>query len=253
MTKFAFIKKTDPVAGFREGAKGTHSSRTTMVRELGRVLESGLMGVQLERAVLDENLLEKATSSGRALSLQRLKELYGLNEATPVFGVLRLLWALDRKSLPLLAVLAALARDPLLRATARPVLGLARGSELMRDTVRSALAAAVGNRLSEPTLDKVVRNTCSSWAQSGHLSGRTFKRRSTVSASPAAFAFAVWLAQKAGFAGEDILSSGWVMVLDLDPEGRRQMLERTRSVGLLEVRQLGSMVEIDASRLSGAS
>lgn len=245
-----FTEALDLNAGFREGPRGTHTSRTSMSVELEKILRAGAVGEQLETLVLEANALEKATMAGRALSLQRLTELYALDHEVPLFRVLRKLWDRDPGSLPLLALLAALARDPLLRATARPVVGLAPGSELMRDTMRYALAGVVGGRLNDATLDKVVRNASSSWAQSGHLKGRTFKRRRKVTATPAALAFAIWLAQAAGFAGEEILSSAWVTVLDLDPAELRAALERARAAGLVDVRQLGSRLEIDASRLS---
>ncbi|MBB1249937.1 hypothetical protein [Rhizobium sp. G21] len=104
--------------------------------------------------------------------------------------------------------------------------------------------------MNDATLDKVVRNASSSWAQSGHLVGRTFKKRTKVSATPAALTFAIWLAQAAGFKGKDILTSGWVGILDLDAREQIEMLERARAAGLINVRQLGPSIEIDASRLS---
>lgn len=250
MSRFVFVRDLDPAAGFRTGDKGTQTSRTIMIAELERVMKAGVAGDDLKRQVLEENLLEKATTSGRTLTLQRLRELYGLETAWPIYRALRSLWVRDPKSLPMLAVLAALARDPLLRASAKPVLGLATGSELMRDTLRNALASVVGDRLNESTLDKVIRNAASSWCQSGHLSGRTFKRRTRAIASPAAMAFAIWLAQAAGFKGQEILKSGWMQVLDLEPGEVSPMLERARAAGLITVRQLGAVTEIDASRLS---
>lgn len=253
MARFEFTRDVEDAAGFRLGDKGTQTSRTIMLAELERVLKAGVAGDDLKRQVIEENLLEKSTTSGRTLTLQRLRELYGLELTSPIFRVLRTLWERDPKSLPQLAVLASLARDPLLRATARPVLGLAPGSELMRDTVRNAVASAVGDRLNEATLDKVIRNAASSWCQSGHLTGRTFKRRTRVAASPAAMAFAIWLAQAAGFKGQDILQSGWIQVLDLEPGEVAPMLERARAAGLITVRQLGAVTEIDASRLSGVA
>ena len=246
-----FIQSVDIDAGFREGPRGTHSSRTLMRVELERVLRSGAVGEEVDRLVLEENLLEKATTSGRSLTLQRLRELYAFDEALPLYRVLRELWRLDSKSLPLLALLAALARDPLLRATAPTILELSAGSEVNRTAVKAALATAVGSRMSEATLDKVVRNALSSWAQSGHLSGRTFKVRTKVFASPSAMAFAIWLAQAAGWKGQEILESGWVKVLDCDSVERSALLERTRAAGLVQVRQLGATLEIDASRRVG--
>lgn len=221
-----------------------------MTAELEKVLRTGADGEELETLVLEANVLGKATMAGRTLTFQRLRELYALDNAVPVFRVLSDLWARDPRSLPLLALLAALARDPLLRATAQSVLALAPGSELMRDTMRYALAGVVGGRLNDATLEKVVRNTSSTWAQSGHLEGRTFKRRKKVAATPAALAFAIWLAQAAGFNVDDILSSGWVAVLDLETAELRTTLERARATGLIDVRQMGSQLAIDASRLS---
>ncbi|MBB1249938.1 hypothetical protein [Rhizobium sp. G21] len=119
-----FIINAQDSAGFREGAKGTHTSRTIMLAELERVLRTGASDKALEAIVLHENLLEKNTTSGRALSLQRLRELYGLDNSVPMFRTLSHLWVRDQKSLPLLAILGALARDPLLRATARSIIDL---------------------------------------------------------------------------------------------------------------------------------
>lgn len=252
MTRFEFSPdgiSLDPALGFREGARGTHTSRTMMLNELARLLEAEVDASSVERLVVEDNVLGKATMSGRLLTLQRLRELYGLDRDIPLFRILADLWKREPRALPQLAMLAALARDPLLRVAARPILALPKGGELARDDVRNALLSAVGTRLSPATLDKVVRNVASSWSQSGHLEGRTFKKRHRIAATPAAFAFAVWLAQSAGFAGEDILSNGWITVLDLDPEGARALLERVRAAGLIDVRQMGPRLEIDASRL----
>lgn len=220
-----------------------------MSAELARLMEAETGTSCVERVVVEDNVLEKATMSGRLLTLQRLRELYGLDRGIPLFRIFSELWRREPRALPQLAILAALARDPLLRVTARPILALPKGSELARDEIRHALLSAVGARLSPATLDKVVRNVGSSWSQSGHLEGRTFKKRQRITATPAALAFALWLAQAAGFFGDEILSNGWVATLDLDPEGVRALLERVRAAGLVDVRQLGPRLEIDASRL----
>lgn len=220
-----------------------------MLAELERALRADVSGEQLATLALKENLFAKATASGRELTLQRLRELYGLDDAIPLYRALSLLWRRDPSSFPLLGLLGALARDPLLRVTAQPIVGLPIGSELSRDAVRDALVSAVGTRLSGATVDQVVRNAASSWAQAGHLEGRTFKRRKRVEATPAALAFAIWLAHAAGIQGEAALASGWVTILDLARSELPAMLERARAAGLVDVRQFGSRIELDASRL----
>ena len=93
---------------------------------------------------------------------------------------MRNLWRLDERGQPLLALLVALARDPLLAATASAVIPLKAGEEFARGPMRQTLRDAVGNRLNDDTLDKVARNAASSWSQAGHLTGRTFKVRRLV-------------------------------------------------------------------------
>src|SRR5439155_16338040 len=73
-------------------------------------------------AVVEANVLGKATLATRRKSLRHLRELYGLRADVPVFAGMRSLWWDDTASRPLLAVLCAVARDPLLRATADVVI-----------------------------------------------------------------------------------------------------------------------------------
>ncbi len=96
-----------------------------MLAELDAVLTAvpvGSVSADYHEAILDRNVLGKKTNSTRKESLRRLRELYALDEEMPIFGLLRKLHAIDAASLPLLAIQVAWARDPLLRATTRPVL-----------------------------------------------------------------------------------------------------------------------------------
>jgi hypothetical protein len=141
----------------------------------------------------------------------------------------------------------AIARDPLLRASARPVLGLAPGSQLMRDSLRNAIASIVGDRLNDAVLDKVVRNTASSWTQTGHLAGRTIKRRARVRPNLPAFAFALWLSDRSGFGGTELFDNGWMAALDLEPGAARALAERAHAAGLINFHSIGEAVEVDVA------
>jgi hypothetical protein len=106
--------------GLKFSSGGAHISRTMMLAELGTVLASVAQGsdaIVYREAILQRNVLGKTTDSTRQKSLRHLRELYALDETTPIFGALRRLYATDPAGLPLLAVLVAWARDPLLRAT----------------------------------------------------------------------------------------------------------------------------------------
>jgi hypothetical protein len=202
-------------------------------------------------AVVEDNCLAKPTLSTRRLSIQRLGELYALDRRCPVFRGLRYLWDLDPKSRPQLALLAALARDPLLRATAVPIVELPPGAELQRASVRAALRESVGDRLSEAVLEKVLRNAASSWTQSGHLEGRTFKIRRRVEATSFSVAFALFLAHAAGFRANELLANGWLTVLDASPSAARSLALEAKRLGILDLRTAGDVLEVGFARLGG--
>lgn len=200
-------------------------------------------------AVIEANCLGKATTSTRRLTLQRLSELYALDPEAPVFRVLRRLWDVESDSRPQLTLLLALARDPLLMATAAAILSLPVGTDMVRQAVREAVRSAVGDRLSDATVDKVIRNAASSWTQSGHLSGRTFKIRQKVRPSAASIAFALYLGDVAGFQGEELLTSGWVKALDCLPSEASDVALDAKRIGLIDLKIAGDIFDLNLQRL----
>ena len=123
----------------------------------------------------------------------------------------------------------------------------------MRDIMRDAIASVVGDRMNEAVLDKVVRNTASSWTKTGHLVGRTIKRRAHVRPNQTAFIFALWLAHKASFGGADLFDNGWVAALDLEPISARTFAERAHASGLIGFRTIGGVFEFDFAPLERLS
>ena len=149
----------------------------------------------------------------------------------------------------MIALACAIARDPLLAATADAVLPLSPGDEVSRDSLTSALRAVVGTRLNDATLDKVVRNTASSWSQAGHLEGRTFKRRREVQPTAGSVAYSLFLAFRCGFRGEKLFSNGWMLLLDCPVSRVRDLALEAKRQGLLDLRISGDVVDINFARL----
>jgi hypothetical protein len=223
-----------------------------MLAELAAVLDATTASANRDdyaSAIIDANCLAKPTAATRRLSNQRLSELYSLDPTIPIFRILRNLWTLDQTGRPLLALLTALARDPLLRATAPAILSLRPGSELRRDPMREALRTRVGERLNDSTLNKVVRNASSSWTQSGHLIGRTYKMRQLVQATPASLAFGLYLGYAVGFRGEELLASRWVSVLDCTLASARDLALDAKRQGLIDLRIAGDVWDLRLERL----
>jgi len=238
--------------GFRFGQKGTHTSRTIMLDELSELLSSCPKDATREvyaAAIVEHNCLGKRTVSNRKLSRQRLNELYGLDPVIPLFRVMRHLWYAGGNGRALLALLVAIARDPLLRATVPTILRMRPGEELARQQLTDALSQAVGDRLSDRTLDKVVRNVASSWTKSGHLKGGGRKVRRHVLASPTAMTFALFLGYVTGVRGEALFRTLWAKVLDASASQLINLTNEAKRLGLLDVSQAGGIIEISFSRL----
>lgn len=226
-----------------------------MFSELSAALAAVPEGASREdyaTAIIEGNCLGKATSATRRLTNQRLGELYGLDRSIPLFRVLRRLWSADATGRPLLALQCAIARDPLLAVTVSSVLALPPGGELQRDAVKAALQTIVEERLNDATLDKVIRNVASSWAQAGHLIGRTFKKRALVRATPGSVAFGLYLGHAVGFRGASLFATGWVSLLDCTPTSARDLAVEAKRIGLIDLRIAGEVVDLVLDRLDPA-
>ena len=233
--------------GFRSGERGTHTSRTIMLEELSLLLEAAPVDASREdyaRCVIDDNCLGKRTAATRRLSLQRLTELYGANRRLLLFRVLGDLWQRDEISRPLLALLLALARDPLLRATASVVLRSPYGQEVRRQSVIEAVSHVAGDRLNPQTTATAARNALSSWTQSGHLRGRSTKVRERVRATPASTAYALLLGYATGRGGLLLFEAPWCAVLDATADELMEPALAARRLGLLDLKQSGPVIDV---------
>ncbi|WP_437225995.1 hypothetical protein SH661x_004351 [Planctomicrobium sp. SH661] len=247
---------TAVAAGFRFGAKGTHSSRTMMFDELEILLsatDSSASRDDYAATVIESNCLAKPTAASRRQTNQRIGELYALDLNVPVFRIFRRLWDVEPGGRRLLALLCSVARDPLLAATAEPILRIEPGREFMREPVTAAIRSLVGDRLNESILAKVVRNCASTWTQSGHLEGRTLKKRHRVTPSPATISFALFLGSVVGYRGADLFGSGWMSLLDCPPPRARDLALQAKRIGLIDIRISGDVIELNLDRLDPAT
>lgn len=235
--------------GLKFEAGGAHISRTMMLGELVDLLAAvpvGSIAEDYRVAVLQRNVLGKTTESTRMKSLRHLRELYALDESTPVFALLRTLDAIDGgASRALLALQVAWARDPLLRATTQAVIEAHVGEPVSPASLATAIEVAFPGRFSELNRNKIGRNAASSWTQSGHLVGRANKTRQHVTPSVVSVTLALFLGQLAGYHGGAVFSSPWLRLLDLGPERARSMAQESHRAGLLNLRAVGDVVELN--------
>lgn len=226
---------------------GAHISRTMMLAELEAVLAAvpfGSGSADYREAILQRNVLGKDTDSTRKESLRRLRELYALDEAKPIFGLLRKLHAIDATSLPLLALQVAWARDPLLRATTQPVMEASEGDRVETASFAQAFEAAFPNQYSELSRNQTARHAASSWTQSGHLNGRAKKTRHRINPTAVAVTMALFLGEITGYHGASVFLNPWCRLLDLNADRAKTMGQEAHRAGLLNLRVVGEVVEL---------
>jgi len=233
--------------GFRSGALGTHSSRTIMLADIQTLFAAVPKDASKEdyrHAIIEGNVLGKKTLATRVASAKRLSELYNLDSAAPIYRLLRFFWDLDGEGRPLLAVLCATARDPLLRAVVPAVLAVPDGELVTKNMLETALVASVPGRFNPPMIQKIARYVASSFTQSGHLQGRVVKRRARPVATASAAAYALVLGYLAGSTGQMLLTTLWTRLLDVPSDRLIDLATEASRRGWITFRRSGSVVEV---------
>jgi hypothetical protein len=234
--------------GFKpDGSGGAHISRTMMLGELERLFDSvgpDAPPNEYREAVVEHNCLGKRSVVNRQITLKNLRDLYSLDPSVMIFRALRFFWARDAAGRPLLALLAAYARDPVLRLTAGPVLGLKVGEAASREVMDRAVQTGAPGRFGPATVKSIAQNARSTWTQAGLLSGKTAKRRSRPEASAASLSFALLLGYLAGERGRLLFSTEFAKLLDLTFEKEMELASEASGRGWLDLKVAGDVVEV---------
>ena len=129
----------------------THSRRSISVEDVRLLFASSpptLSYQDIRQSVIEDNILAKRTYTSRQTVLRCLREYYGLNPALPVYSALRFFWDYSTEEQPLLALLCAAARDPILRQSASLVLPWPQNTALPKAALEQALQTEFPSRYS---------------------------------------------------------------------------------------------------------
>jgi hypothetical protein len=228
---------------------GSNTSHTIILPALRALLDSvpsaGALD-EYERAVLEDNVLGKATEGSRKRTFRYLKELYLLRSDRILFRALRDLWSDDLAAQPLLAGVCALARDAVFRASADAIIDSNPGDAVASRDLAVAVEKRFPDSYSASTLAKIGRNTFSSWEQTGHLQPgrRAEKRRVRAVCHPANVAYALLLGHLQGFRGQAMFETTWAKVLDQPRSHLMDLAFGASQRGLLELRSAGGVVDV---------
>jgi hypothetical protein len=218
-----------------------------MLEELGLVLDRvpriARKG-EYELAIVEQNILGKPTRTTRQRTVRRLTELYALDPACSVFRWLRTYWNVDPAGRPMLAFLAAVARDPLLRGMTPFVLGVPIGEVVGPQEIGSRLGETYPGRFQATTKQSTAQNLASSWTQAGYLQGKVRKIRTRPRITPVVLTYAVTLGHLCGLRGKMLVHSPWTDLLDKKPAELRDLAFEASSRGWLNYKAAGDVVEI---------
>ncbi|WP_131805696.1 hypothetical protein [Mycolicibacterium celeriflavum] len=207
--------------------------------------------VDYRSAVIDDNVLGKETDSGRKRVFRQLRELYALDPSSLLFRALRDLWDYGVEGQPLLALLCAIGRDRLLRASSSVILAADVGSEVQRVSFELAVEESFPGIYKPSIRQKVGRNVASSWEQSGHLvkEARIKKVRARAACTPTTAAYALMLGHLEGQRGQALFTTLWSKLLDQPMSQLVELAATASQLGMIEFRHAGGVVEVGFSRL----
>lgn len=226
-----------------------------MLRELSALLAgmpADATRGDYKAAIIEDNLLLKPSSSTRLKTSAYLRDRFALDPDVPIFNVLRLLWERDQPGQPLLALLVAAFRDPVLRATVPAMIEREPDQAFPSREFASIINEAFPGKLKEKTLKAIGERATSTYKQSGHLRGHSLCVRQRVTATPGSTTIALLLATIGGSAGRALLESEWVRLLDSPGELVLSEARVAASRGWLEYRHAGDVLDISFHQLMAA-
>lgn len=228
---------------------GPSTSQTIMIASLRRLLS--LVPVDAPPAayrfaVMEENVLAKETTSGREWAFRQLRRFYSFDAHSLLFRALRDVWEHDEAGQPLLGLLCAIARDPVLRASSAAILAAEPGAVVGPRDFEQAIEAAFPGAYRDSTRRAAAQKVASSWAQSGHLHAErpTRKLRARVHPTPAAVAYALLLGHLQGARGQALFGTLWSQTLDQPKSHLFDLAATASQQGILEFRNAGGVVEV---------
>jgi alkylated DNA nucleotide flippase Atl1 len=233
--------------GFRDSVSSVHNSRTMMFAELSLAfgyVSASAGADEYFSAIIEQNILGKPTQTTRKRTARLLAKLYAFDQARPVFRLLRHFWAVDAAARPMLACLAAAARDPLFRDTASFVVAIPVGATLDSKQVAKYLGEKYSGRFSSATLTSTSQNLASSWTQAGYVQGKINKKRTRPVANPVLVTYALLLGYLCGVRGKMLLDTIWTRMLDRTSAEIADFAVDASKQGWMNYKAVGPVVEI---------
>lgn len=236
--------------GFSESKVGGHSARSMMLKEMQILIHELPLETNrdnLDRAILEDNILSKPTISSRKKSLRHLLDLYSFDHSKALFRVFWNLSHNDHDSLSQLCLVCAYARDPQLRYSFELIRTLRLGQVLPRADMENHLEKGFPNRFSAAMKKSMAQNVNTTWTYSGHLEGKAEKVRRYPEPRPTSAAYAMFVGYLTGLRGEQLLGSLYAYLVSSSRSQLLSALSLASAKGLLSLKQAAGIVEFNFS------
>ena len=239
--------------GFAFPYGSPHVSRTMMLAELEALIDYvGAVDANKSEyvdAIITDNCLGKRTDKTRTISKRYLVELYSLDSNILLFRALLYFWQRDPKGHPLLALLCAYARDTLLRASAKFILPLAEGTLINREITEEYLESLAPGRYSPGKLASNAKNLNSTWTQSGHLLGRSQKKRAKPTPTAGSVSYALLIGYLNGERGMSLFQTEFTKLLDCTVEEAIELAQDATRKGWIVLKRIVDVIEVSFPKL----
>ena len=238
--------------GYSDKQTGAHMARSMMLAELADLLRAVPPDAQYSdyrRAILEDNVLGKATMSSREKSLRHLFQNYALDPSAALFRSLRLFGQEDPACLPLLAATCAYCRDAQLRHSFTLIQRLRVGEVLPRERMEKHFEAAYPGRFSPAMRKSLAQNVITTWSAAGHLAGKMTKTRLLPEPRVASATYAMFAGYLIGLRGQSLLDSVFASLVGADASLLVRHLSSASGRGWVRFRHAGGVFEVDFSPL----
>ena len=232
--------------GFRVGTAGAHMARSVMLNELGVLFQHVPIAATRDaykRAIIEDNILRKASYNNRLSTSTQFVLMYGLDPKLALFRNFRRLWDHDQGSQMALTLLMGMARDPVFRACANDVIDMAHGECVDRESLIKVLDRFGSGRWSRNVLVLATGNVLNSLHQVGLIT-RKEHRRVQPTLGITAIAFALFLGRVEGAEGNALFKTNWTRALD---QSARELMGQATTAsheGLIDLLNSGGVVEV---------
>lgn len=209
----------------------------------------GACRADYEKAIKEANCLGKPSAKARALTARHLTDLYGLDPSITLFRTLQFFWQRDPAGQPLLAMICAYARDPILRLSFPLIQRTPHGTLLTRQDMEEWIDKAFPGRFSAAMLKSAAQNLNGTWTYSGHLTGKHEKHRSVARATSGSAAYALLLSYLNGAGGLGLFDTEYAALLDCSRAKGIDLAEDAARQGWIDFKRVGDISEIGFPKL----